>query len=120
MDQDIHQKFDELLITVKEGFDDVTERFNKVDGRLDRVEGRLDKVEQNIQEVKQDIRSIKSTSITKDYLDDKLADLGAEIGKRINAVMEKEKAFHKKLIEILRRHNVVAPEEIKELEEMTA
>lgn len=93
----VDEKFEEMLLTVKEGFDEVT-------GRLDTVEG--------------DIKILKSTSVTKDYLDDKLADLGAEIGRRIQLISQREKSFHLKMIELLKKSNALSPEHAAELEEM--
>lgn len=95
----IDQKFEDLLLSVKDGFDNVCNR--------------LDKVED-------DVKIIKNTMVTKNYLHDKLADLGAEIGMRINAKEEKHKQFHTRIIEIIKRNKLAAPSELSELESMIA
>lgn len=98
------QKFEDLLITVKEGFDGVSGRLDKVEGRLDNVEGEL--------------VTIKSTMATKNFVTEKLADLGAEIGKRINRSNEEQKLFSKKLVEFLKTDGVLKQEHVEELENM--
>ena len=92
------QKFEELLLTVKDGFDEVS-------GRLDNVE--------------QDVKVIKSTMATKEFVTEKLADLGAEIGKRINRSNDENRLFAKRLVEFLKKDNgVLKKEHVAELEEM--
>ena len=113
MDKELEQKFDkidqrfeDLLLTVKDGFDDVS--------------GRLDKVEESVKEVKKDVGILNTTVVTKSYLDDKIADLGSEIGKRINRAYQEQKLFSKKLIEFLKVDGVLKQEHVAELEEMLA
>lgn len=96
------QKVDDVLQAVKAGFDDVY-------GRLDSVEG--------------DVKSIKATIATmptKEYIDDKLADLGAEIGKRINRAYEEQRLFAVKLVEFLKADGVLKKDHVEQLEEMLA
>ena len=50
----VEQKIDQLALVVKKGFDSVDDRFTQIDEQL---------------------TSIRATMVTKDYLDDKLADL---------------------------------------------
>ncbi len=106
MDKELEQKFEDLLLTVKDGFDDVC--------------GRLDRVEENIKEVKKDVGILNTTIVTKSYLDDKMADLGSEIGKRINRAYQEQKLFSKKLLEFLKVDGVLKQEHVAELEEMLA
>lgn len=107
MGKTIDQKLDEILTTVKDGFDDVC-------GRVDKVEGRLDKVEGDIKEMK----TTMTTLATKDFVSEKLADLGAEIGKRINNANLEQRTFAKKLIEFLKMDGALKKEHVEELEEM--
>ena len=97
-------KFEDLLLAVKDGFDDTSKRLNRV--------------ETDITQLKTDVTYLKSSSITKEYLDDKLSDLGAEIGRKINLSAQKEKTFHTKLIEFLKTDRVLKQEHIMELEKM--
>lgn len=59
---------------------------------------------------------VEATMVTKDYLDDKLADLGSEIGARINRLMEKERLFKQEIIDVLKRHSLADEQEITKLE----
>ncbi|MBU2541990.1 hypothetical protein KJ785_00320, partial [Patescibacteria group bacterium] len=77
-------------------------------------------VKEDMKGVKKDVGILKTTMITKDYLDDRMADLGAEIGKRINRALQEQKLFSKKLIEFLKVDGVLKSEHINELEEMLA
>lgn len=54
-------EMEDLAIITKRGFDEVDERFKNVDKRFDGVDKRLTRVE--------------ITMVTKDYLDEKMADL---------------------------------------------
>lgn len=99
-------RFDELLVAVKEGFDGASDE--------------LREVKEDVKVLKEDVRIIKSTAVTKDYLDDKLTDLGAEIGRRIHMAAQRDKAFHLKMIEFLKKNKALSPEHAEELEEMLA
>jgi len=68
--------------------------------------------------LKNEVGLINAVMVTKDYLDDKLADLGAEIGARINRRLEREIAFKKELIDSLKRHSVIDQGEIERLEQL--
>lgn len=109
--ENIDRKFDELLLTIKDGFDDIS-------GRLDKVESRLDKAEENVFELKNDMKIVKSTMVTKDFVSEKNADLGVEIGRRINSYYIQQKTFAKKLVEFLQVDGALKQEHVKELEEM--
>lgn len=67
----------------------------RMDGRFDKVEGRLDRVEK-------DVKEIKATMVTKEYLDDKLADTKGDIKMR-------------ELITILREKQVLADDDVKRI-----
>ena len=89
------QEFGEALqlfgTHVDERFNKVDERFDKVDKRFDRIEGRLSRVEQNI-------GYLKTGMVTKDYLDDKLADLHSDLVTRMKQEDEKVKAWVRRQI----------------------
>ncbi len=61
---------------------------------------------------------VETNFVTKEYLDNKLADLGAEIGRRINERTEREKKFKHELIAFLRHHIPVGDQELQKLEEL--
>lgn len=71
--------------------------FDGIGGRFDKVETRLDKIE--------------STMVTKDYLDDKLADLRGDLV----VLMRKEDTKVGKLIDVLKRRKVISEAETKEI-----
>ncbi len=67
---------------------------------------------------KEDLAKTECRLVTKAYLDDKLADVISEIGKRINGVKEKGKVFNQKLVGFLDKHTVFETSEINELKEL--
>lgn len=94
------QYMDTFAGTVKEGFDSVDERFDGVEQRLTNVEQRVTK--------------ISATMVTKDYLDDKLADLRGDLV----VLMRKEDTKLKKLVERLRAKNVLDDADVREIVRM--
>lgn len=87
----------ELLETVNNSFaefeDKTNKRFDGVDKRFDGIDKRLMKVE--------------TTMVTKDYLDDKLADLKGDM----TVLMRKEDTKLKALLGILKIRKVITPED---------
>jgi predicted nuclease with TOPRIM domain len=65
---DVDQRFsglDKKIISIDKRFDKLEERFNKLESRFDKLEERVVRIE--------------ATMVTKEYLDDKLADLRGDI-----------------------------------------
>jgi len=87
----------EIIEVINEFSSRVDERFDKVDKRFDNLEGRVGKIE--------------ATMVTKDYLDEKLADLRGDLV----VLMRKEDTKVGKLIEILKRRKVITEIEVKEI-----
>jgi len=75
----------------------INEFSSRVDERLDKLEGKVDKIE--------------ATMVTKDYLDEKMADLRGDLV----VLMRKEDTKVVKLIEILKRRKVITEIEEKEI-----
>jgi len=94
---EILEAINEFSSKVDERFDKVDERFDKVDERFDNLEGRVGKIE--------------ATMVTKDYLDEKLADLRGDLV----VLMRKEDTKVIKLIEILKKRKVITEAEEKEI-----
>jgi hypothetical protein len=88
---------DTLAGMMKKEFDIVGGRFDKVDERFDRIEGRVGKIEAGM--------------VTKDYLDEKLADLRGDLV----VLTRKEDTKVGKLIEVLKRRKVISEAEEKEI-----
>lgn len=62
-------------------------------------------------ELKKEVAKIQATMVTKDYLDEKLADLRGDLV----VLMRKEDTKLKALIGLLKRKNVISEEDTKEL-----
>jgi archaellum component FlaC len=81
---------DEILGAINEFSTKVDERFNSVDERFNSVDKRFDKIE--------------SVIVTKDYLDEKLADLRGDLV----VLIRKEDTKVKKLVDILLKRNIIS------------
>lgn len=87
----------EILEAINEFSTKVDERFDKVDERFDGLEGRVGRIE--------------SGMVTKDYLDEKLADLRGDFV----VLTRKEDSKMLKLVEILKRRAIITEAEEKEI-----
>ncbi|MDD4900633.1 MAG: hypothetical protein PHS62_00770 [Patescibacteria group bacterium] len=88
---------DSLAGMMKKEFDIMGDRFDKVDQRFNKLEGRMEKIE--------------ATMVTKDYLDEKLADLRGDLV----VLTRKEDNKVCKLIAVLKRRKVISEAEEKEI-----
>ena len=75
-------------------------------------------VKEDLGQLTKHVSGMETRLVTKDYLDEKLANLGAEIGERINRWAEKERKFKEGLIELLERHQIGDAEELSHLREL--
>lgn len=87
----------EILSAVNTFANHVEERFDKIDQRFDRLEGRVGKIE--------------ASMVTKDYLDEKLADLRGDLV----VMMRKEDTKLRSLVEILQEKKVLNEGDVKRL-----
>lgn len=89
---------------------------------LARLEKHVDenfvRIDKNFAKLEKHVDGMETRLVTNDYLDNKLADLGAEIGERINRWAEKERKFKEGLIELLERHQIGDAEELSHLREL--
>jgi archaellum component FlaC len=111
---EILEAINEFASAVERRFDGVEQRLDGVEQRLDGVEQRLDGVEQNIKGLGKDVSSIRSQMLTKDYLDEKIADLRGDMV----VLTRKEDTKMLKLVEILTRRKVISQKEAKEIRSM--
>ena len=88
---------DDLAKITKVGFNDVDKKFEMVDKRLTRIE---------------------SIMVTKDYLDDKLADLKGDVIAVIKGDRERDRVFKTRLLMIIRRNKLAKASELKLLSEL--
>lgn len=101
----------EILEAISEFSSRVDERFDNLEGRFDKLEGRVGKIEGEVGSLEGEVVKIGATMVTKDYLDDKLADLRGDLV----VLMRKEDTKVVKLIEILKRRKVITEIEEKEI-----
>jgi len=97
----IRGEIDDLVMAVKSGFDGVDKRFDKVDVRIDKIDKRLIHTE--------------AMMVTKDYLDDKLADLKGDVIAIITGDRGRDKLFKTKLLEIIKRNKLAKGGELQVL-----
>lgn len=92
--QKLEQQIEDLAIAVKGGFDAVDQRFDNLEAKL------------------------QTQYPDKRYLDEKLADLAAEIGMRIMQRKERDNRFKLKIIDIFKRASLTTEDEVKFLENL--
>lgn len=68
-------------------------------------------LKQDVTELKQDMIMVKATMVTKDYLDDKLADLRGDLV----VLMRKEDHKLQELVQMLHVKNILTQEEMRHL-----
>ena len=76
-----------------------------------RVDEQFDHVKSEIGGLKLEIGWIKSNMVTKDFLDDKIAELKGDL----IALIRKEDTKLKTLVEILSKRKVIVPDEVKKI-----
>ena len=92
---------DELALIVQKEFDATNKKIDKEIGG----------VKNEIGGMKKDIVKIKATMVTKDYLDEKMADLRGDLV----VLMRKEDNKVRKLLDILQKRKVISSKETKEI-----
>ncbi len=90
-----------MMVANQNEFTKIDERFEKIDERFDNLEATL-----------------KNQYPNKDYLTEKLGDLAADIGARIDRKKEQKEKFKRKIIEIFERGHLANKEEILYLEKL--
>jgi len=108
---DVLEAVNNFSTRVDERFDRIEGRLDGVEGRLDRVDGRFDKVDERFGSLESDVAHIKNVMVTKEYLDDKLADLKGDLV----LLTRKEDKKLKMLIQILEKRRLISPEEVKQI-----
>lgn len=87
----------EILEAIHTFAGSVDERFNKVDQRFDKIEFEMGSMKQEMGSMKQEMGSMKAQMVTKDYLDDKLADLRGDLTSIARKSDQKDSALVKNL-----------------------
>ncbi|RLC38125.1 hypothetical protein DRH27_03025 [Candidatus Falkowbacteria bacterium] len=75
------------------------------------VKKKFDKTNKEIGGMKKDIVKIKATMVTKDYLDEKMADLRGDLV----VLIRKEDNKVRKLLDVLQKRKVISLKETKEI-----
>ena len=83
----------------------------KIDEVLDAVHIFAENVDQRFEQVDQRLARVESQMVTKDYLDDKLADLRGDLTVSIRRVDAKDSA----LVNILERTEAITKDEMQEI-----
>ena len=107
----IAESIEELARMTKSGFDAVDKRFDAVESRLDRVETDVSQLKSDVSQLKSDVGYLKSQMVTKEYLDDKLADLRGDF----IALLRKEDQRLSGLISLLKERALIGIAEVKQL-----
>jgi len=90
----------DILKVINKFSTNVDKRFSDIDQRFDGVDNRLGIIEK-------EVGKIKATMVTKDYLDDKLADLRGDLV----VLMRKEDRKMLTLVEILFKNKIISEKE---------
>jgi predicted nucleic acid-binding Zn-ribbon protein len=101
----------EMLEAIQLFSTQIDKRFDRIEMRLDGFEQRLDGLEQRLEKIEKDIVYIKSVMVTKDHLDDKLADIRGDMV----VLIRKEDKKMTALIKILQKKKVLTTQETKQI-----
>lgn len=89
----------EILGAMSVFSNDVDKRFVSLENRMGNLEGRVGGIEGNMQGLEPRLSRIEATMVTKDYLDDKLADLRGDL---VVIMRKEDKKLHVLLEEMVR------------------
>ncbi len=99
----------EVLESVNGLSTNIDERFEGIDKRFDAVDKRFDGIDKRFERMETRLTKIEATMVTKDYLDDKLADLRGDLV----VLMRKEDRKVAALVEVLLTRKVISNEDAK-------
>ena len=102
--KEILNSITDILSAINTFSTEVDKRFSGIDGHLNKIDGRLDKIE--------------DTMITKYYLNDKLDEKLADLRGDLVVLVRKEDVKMKKLIDILKKRNLLNDNEFNEIMSM--
>jgi len=76
---ELTDKIDTVLEVIGDFSTKVDERFDRVEGRMGNAEGKLDKIDGRLDGIDKRLTRVESQMVTKEYLDDKLINLKADL-----------------------------------------
>jgi DNA polymerase II small subunit/DNA polymerase delta subunit B len=88
---------EEILTAISDFANHTEKRFDNLEGRFDNLEG--------------EVNTIKATMVTKDYLDDKLADLRGDLV----IMLRKEDTKVKTLVDVLETQKIISETDAKKI-----
>ncbi len=107
----LSEKIDGVETSLNDAVDVLARQINGIDGRLDGIDGRLDGIDGQLDSIDGRLTKVEATMVTKNYLDDKMADLRGDIMQVIG--MENDKVLmvvdvlhDKKLVTVAERQTV--------------
>lgn len=106
MEQDTSKK--EILDAIHVFSNKVDKQFGAVNKQFREMKTGVDK---QFTEIRGDIRGIKNQMVTKDYLDDKLADLRGDL----NVMMRKEDRKAMTIVEVLLEKKLINEQDVKRI-----
>jgi hypothetical protein len=120
---------DDLALITKNGFTKIDKRFTKIDERFakqdEKMDGKFKKqdnkfddlviiIKDSFENQDKKIEGLKTTMVTKDYLDEKMADLRGDLA----ILIRKEDTKLKALINILSKRKVISPSDQEKIYSM--
>ena len=104
-------KLNEFGEIVNNGFVEMDKRFEAMDKKFDNMENKFEK---RFVSVEGRLTKIESQMVTKEYLDDKLADLKGDLVAKVR--LEDEKV--NKTIDLLDKHEIIPGDELKAVKDI--
>ncbi len=95
---------DEILQAIHNFSDQTEKRFDKLEGKFDGLENKFDKLDKRV-------IKIEATMVTKDYLDEKLADLRGDLV----VLTRKEDKKVMALVDILKQRKLIDDTDVKKI-----
>ena len=108
------QSKNEILEAIKSFADDVQEQFNGVNGEIGGIKSDLSSLKSDVTQLKTDVAYLKATSVTKDYLDEKMADLRGDLV----VLVRKEDTKMLTLVKKLKEKKVLNNTDVEEIMSM--
>ena len=107
--KDVYEQI-RLVVNTAATKDELQKMAEKIDERFEKIDERFEKLETKVTKV-------QSEMVTKEYLDNKLDDVKAEIGGRILRHAEHENKFKHELVSAMKRNSLLNIKELKRLEQ---
>src|SRR3989339_2153871 len=99
-----HTDKQEILAAINQFSTVVDQKFESIDRRFDAIDQRFNAIDQRFDVIESRINRIEATMVTKDYLDEKLADLRGDLV----VLIRKEDSKFKTLVKILSDKNLIS------------